>query len=322
MEFIEVAGWGGDRWSADVTGVAVDARDYVYALKREKLAVTVLDPQGVVLDRWGHPCLSDRPHLITIGSDNRIYIADDGGHQIHIFETSGKWLETIGTGTPTETGFDTCKGTTEEAYEQMSGGPPFNRPTKAIVVKNGDIYVSDGYRNCKIHRISADRQHIVSWGKAGAQAGCFVIPHSVQVDAQGRIFVCDRENDRIQIFSPEGTLLAVWENVQRPTDIAFDAQGLAYVSELPRGPKDIKSWRLGKAHEELPGSVTIRSAEGEVLFQLDHTLSDFLAPHAITVDSMGSVYISEVPESFANYTGRTIIAHTCLRKFMRVNSPQ
>lgn len=316
MNFHEVPGWGQDVWEHDVTGVAVDSLDRVYVLRRGDNPVTVLDPSGAVLNRWGNGHFSDRPHLIFIGDDDRVYVADDGGHRIFVFDLTGHLLETIGCGIPSETGVK-AGAVGEEAFDQIHGGAPFNRPTKAVSGRNGELFVSDGYRNCRVHRFSADRQLMRSWGGAGAGPGCFVIPHSVSIDEKGRVFVCDRENDRIQIFSCDGELLDVWNNVQRPTDVAFDRQGYVYVNELSRGPLDLKSWRLGRAERELPSRVTVRSPDGAIVTQVICPGVQFLAPHAIAVDSTGAIYVSEVPESFANYTGKPHQPHRCLWKFQR-----
>jgi hypothetical protein len=274
-----------------------------------------LHSDGTVIDRWGNGCFSDRPHLVSVGDDDRIYVADDGGHRLFVFERTGCLVETIGSGVASATGFDD-KGfaSTEAAFEQMPGGPPFNRPTK-VATWQGELFVSDGYRNCRVHRFSADRQLVHSWGSPGAEAGCFVIPHSVTVDYSGRVLVCDRENDRIQVFSRDGTLLDVWNDVQRPTDLAFDKRGYVYVAELARGPNDLKSWRLGRAEQELPGRVTIWSPDRTIAARLDNPTVEFLAPHAIAVDSMGAIYVSEVPESFAMSTGRPRRSHRCIHKF-------
>ncbi|MGF6529416.1 DNA-binding beta-propeller fold protein YncE [Paraburkholderia sp. GAS206C] len=315
MNFEEVTGWGGETWDRDVTGVAVDSHDRVYVLRHGDVPVTVFQSDGTVLDRWGQGCFSRRPHFISIGNDNRIYIADDGGHRVYVFDLAGSLLETIGSGSPSETGYDTHAPNPEISFDRIEGGPPFNRPTKAAPWRNGELFVSDGYRNCRVHRFSADRQLLHSWGGPGAGEGCFVIPHSVAVDNEGRVFVCDRENDRIQIFSSDGLLLDVWNDVQRPADVALDRRGYVYVTELPRGPLDLKSWRLGRAGQESPGRVTIRSSNGTIVAKVVCPGVEFLAPHAIAVDSTGAIYVSEVPESLANYTGKPHRTHRCLRKF-------
>ncbi|PDT50879.1 MULTISPECIES: peptidyl-alpha-hydroxyglycine alpha-amidating lyase family protein [Sinorhizobium] len=322
MQYEEIAGWSEETWDSDVTGVAIDARDRVYALRRGEYAVTVLDPSGKVLDRWGHECFSTRPHQISIGSDDRIYIADDGAHRIYVFELTGRLLETIGRGTPSLTGYDE-KGalSADVTLEQVQGGAPFNRPTKVVLSADGKLFVSDGYRNCRVHRFSSDGELERSWGRFGADLGCFVIPHSVAIDSVGRVLVCDRENDRIQLFSQDGELLEVWNDVQRPTDVALDRSGRLYVTELPRGPKDLKSWRLGPAIEELPGRVTIRSPDGAMSAQLSFPEFEFHAPHALAVDSAGAIYVAEVPDSFAKYTGKTPTPQRCLRKFVLPGQP-
>lgn len=315
IEYDEVTGWGEDCWDRDVTGVAVDSRDRVYALRRGDDAVTVLDHDGTVLDRWGDDTFSDRPHLISIDHQDKIYIADDGGHRIFVFDVAGHRLETIGTGTPSDTGFDTASASRETAFERMPGGPPFNRPTKAVSTRTGELFVSDGYRNCRVHRFSADRQQVHSWGGPGNAPGCFVIPHSLTVDREGRVLVCDRENDRIQVFSRDGELLDIWNDVQRPTDVAVDDQGRVYVTELARGPRDLKSWRQGPTDRELPGQVTVWSPGRSIVARIGLPSAEFLAPHAIAVDSTGAIYVSEVPESFARSTRRPPRAHRCLHKY-------
>ncbi len=310
-----VEGWGDEEgWPTDVTGVAVDGRDRVYVLRRDYPQVTVLDPEGRVMDRWGSDRISQRPHLISI-SGERAVIADDGGHRVFIFRLDGMLLETLGEGTPSETGYDSSGAvSSEDALGGMGGGPPFNRPTKGVLHGN-DLFASDGYRNCRIHRFSAGRELVRSWGGSGSEPGCFVVPHSLAIDGSGRVLICDRENDRVQISSINGEVLDIWCNVQRPTDLAIDANGYIYLTELPRGPGDLKSWRLGRAEIYFPGRVTKRRMNGDVVAEILCEGVDFLAPHAVAVDSVGAVYVSEVPQSFGNYNGTTLRLGACLRKF-------
>ncbi|MGW4336012.1 hypothetical protein ACWEK5_24870 [Rhodococcus koreensis] len=316
VNYDEVADWSGQPWNRDVTGVAVDSHDRVYLLQRGPIAVTVLDRDGAVVDRWRNEWFSDRPHLISIGRDDLVRIADDGGHRVFTFDLDGALLGSIGDGTPSRTGFDqSTHSQLEDALGQMGGGPPFNRPTKMASSPSGDLYVSDGYRNCRVHRFSADGQLLTSWGGPGSEPGQFVIPHSVTVDNDGRILVCDRENDRIQVFTADGELLDVWNHVQRPTDVAVDLHGFIYVTELPRGPMDLESWRLGRADVTLPGRVSVWSPHGSLAGRIEPPECEFAAPHAIAVDSSGAFYVSEVPESFATSTGRPQRIHRCLRKF-------
>jgi streptogramin lyase len=90
----------------------------------------------------------------------------------------------------------------------------------------GEIYISDGYDNARIHRFSADGSLQQSWGAPGKSApGEFHVPHGVWVHSAGRVFVADRENNRIQIFSPEDEFLTQWKDLARPCDIYIDHEG-------------------------------------------------------------------------------------------------
>ena len=97
------------------------------------------------------------------------------------------------------------------------GGPPFNRPTNVAVAPSGELYVSDGYGNCKVHRFSAEGELIQSWGEPGKGPGQFNLPHGVAVAADGRVLGADRENHRIPVFNP-ATRQRQHEDVQDTTE--------------------------------------------------------------------------------------------------------
>lgn len=313
--FCYVEGWGpSEGWPTDVTGVAVDDWDRVHVLQRSYPQVTVLDPNGNVVGHWGHPEISTRPHFITI-CEQRAVIADDGGHRIFVFDLDGTLIVIVGDGRPSASGYQVSETRPQAvALLELTASGPFNRPTKGAFL--GDkLYVTDGYRNCRLHHFSDDMKLVHSWGAAGSAQGEFVVPHSLLVDEAKRILVCDRENDRVQIFSPDGENVGMWENVQRPTDLAVDRQGFFYLTELPRGPNDLPSFRLGPAQEQLKGRVTKRDANGAVVDEVLCDGVEFLAPHAVAVDRGGAVYVSEVPQSFGGYNGTDLSLDACLRKF-------
>ena len=87
----------------------------------------------------------------------------------------------------------------------MRASGPFNYPTEMVLGPSGDIYVSDGYRNSRVHRFSADGRLIDSWGEPGTGSGEFNLSHAVAVSPDGRVYVCDRENSRLQVFTQDGT---------------------------------------------------------------------------------------------------------------------
>jgi DNA-binding beta-propeller fold protein YncE len=284
----------------DCVGVDVDSQDNVYLLTREQPRVVVYNREGAFLRSWGEDLFTERTHGLTVGPDDSVYCVDEGSHCIYRFIPTGELRATIGTkGVASDTGYD---GT----MESIRGGPPFNKPTNLAVGPDGDLYVSDGYGNCKVHRFSAAGELMQSWGEPGTGPGQFNLPHGIGVAADGHVLVADRENDRVQIFSSEGRFLEQWTDVQRPTNFDFDREGRIYVSEL--------WWRVGERSqvrgevvEDQPGRVSVFDAAGRRLARWGSAdrcaPGQFIAPHDICVDSRGDLYVAEVTHTFAGRAG-------------------
>jgi sugar lactone lactonase YvrE len=300
----------------DVDGVAVDSKDNVYLMTRQDARVIVYDRGGNFLRSWGEELFTPRTHGIAIGPDDMVYTVDDGDHTVRKFTPEGKQLMLIGTpGKASDTGYD---GKSHDSVKR--GGPPFNRPTDIAVASNGELYVCDGYGNARVHRFNADGTLIQSWGEPGAGPGQFRLPHGIGISPDNRVFVTDRENDRIHIYSREGQLLEMWNHVQRPTDISFDKEGRIYVSEL--------WWRVGQEsftnglmNYDLPGGVRVLDLAGNVLLhwcRADREApGSFVAPHTLCVDSHGDLYVGEVTWTFGiSRGGVREDAHT-FQKFAR-----
>src|SRR5439155_24473931 len=115
----------------------------------------------------------------------------------------------------------------------------------------------------RVHQFSPPGELMRSWCTHGKGPGQFFIPHSIAVSADGRVFVCDRENDRIQIFSPDGEYLTEWTDTQRPPHLVFDPQGRAYVTELWWHTGQT-SQRLGPVKEARYGRVSVCDREARV----------------------------------------------------------
>ena len=190
-----------------------------------------------------------------------LYCTDDGNHTVRKFTPKGKLLMTLGTmDQAADTGYD---GKDYMTITKPSDG--FNRPTNLAVGPKGDLYVSDGYGNCRVHQFGPDGARKRSWGVPGTGPGQFYLPHGISVATDGRVFVCDRENDRIQIFSPDGEYLTEWTDTQRPTHLVFDPQGRAYVSELWWHKGD-KRPRQGRTTDQpLYGRVSVFDKDGRLL---------------------------------------------------------
>ena len=268
-------------WSfLDVGGIAIDKEDKVYVLNRGEHPVIVFDRDGNIVRSWGEGFFS-RAHGSCIGPDNSVYCTDDRIHVVAKFTPDGKLLMTLGSkGHATDTGYVETFDFWESLTTIVRGAPPFNRPTGVSISPKAEIYVADGYGNARIHKFSAEGRLLLSWGEPGGEPGQFRLPHSVRVDRHGKVWVVDRENNRIQIFDGNGKFLTQWTDLVRPTDLFIDEDDTVYVSELSK--------RVG-----------IFTVDGKLLARWGNPGKKkeealFLAPHAIAVDSRGDIYVGEV----------------------------
>ena len=265
-------------WSLlECPGVAVDSQDNVYVLTRGEHPIIVFDCDGNFLRSFGEGLFSNRTHGLYIAYDDSIVVADDGLHTIQKFSPSGEKLMEIG----------------ERNHPAPRwGGQPFNRPTSAAIMpSNGDVYISDGYGNSRIHVYSATGEYKFSWGSPGVDAGQFIRPHNIAIDTNDRIYVVDRECHRIQIFDAKGNFITMWNNIHRP-DAMVLWQDHIYIGELNgmSGVDDAPGLGHRVSIYNLKGKMVCRFGspeEGEKAGQ-------FIAPHGIAVDSKGDLYVSEV----------------------------
>jgi DNA-binding beta-propeller fold protein YncE len=279
-----VEGWAklpeGDSF-IDVGGLSIDSQDRVYVLNRGGHPVMVFDREGSLLTSWGEGSFK-RAHGVCVGPDGSLYCTDDGNHTVSKFSPEGKLLLRLGSrDQPSDTGYVQEQGT----LSIKRGGPPFNRPTGVALSSSGEIYVSDGYGNARVHKFSPEGTLLFSWGEPGTAPGQFRQPHSVRVDRQDRVWVCDRENSRIQIFNDKGEFLGQWTDIGgKPSDIFFDFDGEGTVYAA------IKSG-------EQPHGVSIFTLDGKLLSRWGSTEARttlFWSPHAIVVDSRGDIYLGEI----------------------------
>ena len=283
----------------EVVDVVVDRQDRVYIFTRGEHPVIVFAQDGTFLTSWGEG-IFNRPHGLTLAPDgNSLWCTDDEAHVIYQFSLDGELLTTIGT-----------PGQGAPAHS----GQPFNKPTKvAFDPKTGDLYISDGYGNARVHKFTVDGRHLFSWGDFGVEAGRFNLPHSVCTDAQGRVYVADRENHRVQVFDAQGNYLSQWNNLHRPC--AFHIAGdLAYIGQLPSHlDVNLKFPNIGAC-------ITIHDLTGKQLARIGDAHrgegpNQYTAPHGIAVDSRGDLYVAEV--SYSAY-GRLLNPPRTARSFRKL----
>lgn len=319
LSFEQVVGWeqrlAGIEYR-EISDVAVDRFDRVYALTRLPAMVLVFEEDGTFIRLFGRDELSARPHSITVASDGNCFVVDEPAHVVHIFDSAGKHLRVIGTqGAPSDTGVDESLPVPAWSFSLEQAGPPFNHPTKVAFAPNGDFYVSDGYGNARVHRFDAAGTLIHSWGEPGNEPGQFHLPHWVVVLRDGRVLIADRENDRLQLFTPDGRFLEEWTDVQRPAGAVQDAEGRIYVGEFSWRSGET-STRLGRIDVALPARLTIMDEQGRLLDRLLALPSasgprPLVAPHGLAIDSTGSIYIAEVSASFTRREQATTL-HKCV----------
>ncbi len=246
-----------------IPAVAVDSQDKIYVYSRSEHPMVVFDRDGNFIDAWGDDILKDA-HGIFIDADDNIYCTERDTHVVRKFTTEGELLMTLGT--PDEPGAE---------------GEPFNKPTDFALGPDGEMYISDGYGNARIHKYSPDGELIKSWGQPGTGPGEFDLPHCVRVDPRNRLMVADRENNRIQFFTLDGEYIEEWGDLLQPDTIYIDDDDLVYIAELGQ-------------------RISIMTLDGEVISQWGSERGstvpgEFLAcPHGIWLDSHGDIYVGEV----------------------------
>jgi DNA-binding beta-propeller fold protein YncE len=247
-----------------ISRVVADANDRIYVFQRRDPPVVVFERDGTYIGAWGAGEVRD-PHGLKIVGDV-VYTTDRSDSVAKAFTLDGKVLFKLGQeGVHSDTG---CTGSPWLA-ERAAG--PFNHPTEMNKHPNGDIYVTDGYRNARVHRFSADGVLKQSWGTPGKGPGQFHLPHSVVFDDAGTLYVADRSNRRIQKFTPDGDYLGEWTGMGGPNDIARGKDGNFYIAE--------------QEADGNPAYVCVRDPNGAVLAKMQSR-----HVHGIGVDSHGDIY--------------------------------
>ena len=269
--------WGvlpdGFEWGL-LGAVTVDADDRVYVFSRSDHPLMVFERDGTYVKTIGEGQFSDG-HGMCFDPSGDLLLVDRGPHVVMKFTTDGERLMELGQrDEPSDSGYD------EETRLVARAAGPFNYPTDVACSSTGGFYVSDGDRNASVHKFADDGTLQFSWGKPGTGPGEFRDVHSVW-EAKGRVYIADRENHRIQIFSPDGEFINQWTGFSQPADIYVDENDVMYVAELA-------------------GRVTLLTLDGTVVQRFgspDDRVREpgkFVGPHGIWADRHGDFYVAEV----------------------------
>ena len=253
-------------------------------------------PHGLHVDREGNVWVTDS-RAATAAELKQFPDAKGKGHTVVKFSPEGKVLLTLGT-------------------PGVAGNPPenLNEPCDVITTPNGDILVSEGHSGqsskpapttvSRISQFSSDGKFIKSWGRLGSGPGEFKTPHALAYDAQGRLYVADRGNNRVQVFDQEGKFVTEWSQFGRPSDVHVDANGALYVADAESSRRYGTEWRRG---------IRIgRVADGAVTYLIPPHKTDNpegMSGEGIAVDAQGNVYAAEVGTDGGGQAVRGLTKH-------------
>jgi hypothetical protein len=271
------------RWRF-VTGVAVDQQDRVWMINEIEPQVQIYNAEGKLVGAWRG--LGFRaPHSVRIDHEACVWITDYQRHLVQKFSPQGKLLLTLGT--PDKPGADAAH---------------FNRPTDVAVSRQGDVFVTDGYGNNRIVHFDRQGKFVKTWGQLGVGPGDLSQPHSIVLDSQGRLYVGERNNCRIQVFDQQGRSLAQWRNLVNPWCL-----WMTPADELLVSGSAPKRWtaRHNLGNPPTDQLVIKFNTDGRALELWTFPLAQpsHLVPgeldwiHAIAADSAGNLYLGDVADN-------------------------
>jgi DNA-binding beta-propeller fold protein YncE len=247
-------------WSA-ATGVDIDARSgNIYVFHRnEAMPIMAFDKNGNFLRAWGQG-LFKTTHFLRTDRDGNVWVTDRGDHQVFKFSPEGKLLLTLGR-----------KGVVGENESRDA----FNGVADLVIARNGDIFIADGEStNTRIVKYSKDGQFVTWWGGKGTEPGKFDEPHSIAIDSDGRLYVGDRRNKRVQVFDQKGKFLKQWDHLLTPWGVFVKDDRLYVVDGTPEGN----------------ALLIVNTKDGKIIERIDGLRN----ATAVTVDKDDAIYIGEV----------------------------
>jgi sugar lactone lactonase YvrE len=184
--------------------------------------ILIVDGNGRLIEswtQWDHLFAGGRgPHKVKINPydpEKHVWIIDDGVQQVFEFTHDGKQLVmTLG-----------------EKGVQGVDDKHFGRPTDIAWLPDGTFFISDGYMNSRVVKFDKNGKYLTAWGTKGSDPGQFNLPHSIDVDANRRVYVADRSNSRIQIFDENGKYIDQWPNIRSPFHIMITADQHLWVAD-------------------------------------------------------------------------------------------
>jgi len=270
-----------DMIMAEAVGVAINSKGHIFILNRGNHPLLEFSADGDFIGSFGEGSPIFRvPHSIRFDSQDNLWYVNSGDNLVVKFNPRRRVEQAL--------------GRREEPWVYLTHGieraipPPasFYQPTDTVVGPDGSTYVTDGYGNSRVVKFSKEGNLVKYWGDRGTRPGQFNTPHNIVIDTKSNLYVADRQNNRVQVFSPDGDFLTQWRDLARPCDIYIDHQGVVYVPELD-------------------GLMTLLNLDGQVLTRWLSPTSTSTGDggHAVWLDSHGDIYINQ------NQEGRRLLKY-------------
>ena len=213
------------------------------------------------------------PHGLNVDKDDNIWLTDVALQQVFKLSPDGSVLMTLG-----------------ERGVKGNDSLHFNMPTDVAVASDGSFYVSDGYGNSRVVKLSADGHFLFEWGTKGSQPGQLQTPHGIDIDANGNVFVADRENNRIQKFDANGKFIAEWKNDQAEQlySVSVAPQtgeifGIDYLTQMKVNP-------VGSDILHFDSAMTLKSRTG----RSGNYAGTKCRYHDVEIDKDGNIYLGDI----------------------------
>jgi hypothetical protein len=303
-----------DLYLGEVAGVAVNSKGHVFVFSRGNTtgpaygasAAQLLEfgPDGKFVREIGHNLYAwSYAHTVKVDSEDNIWVADKGSDMVIKFNPEGRVAMVFGR---KQEASDDGTGPLKEPEPPL---PPedgmFRQVTEVAWDAAGNTYISDGYVNSRIAKVDKNGNWLKSWGEPGDKPGQFHTPHSIAVDAQGKVYVADRGNHRIQVFDGNGTFLR-----QIIIDVPVDSDARPAIgnkkaqttgSRLPGSPWAIcitpPPHQVLYSSDAFPGRIYKLSLDGKVLGMFGKSgkqLGQFGWIHEIACPAENELYVAEI----------------------------
>jgi len=288
----------------EVSGLAVDTPDRIIVAvwgdrdgegqEREGGTnyLVVVNRNGDIVERWTQwDSILNKPHQVYISpydAERHVWVVERGGGrgvnmQILKFTNDGSELvmRLVDRNHPTSR---------EEARANPHPGPyTYGDPAVLAFLPDGSFYLGDGYWNSRIVKYDADGEYLMEWGELGTGPGQFDLVHGLAVDRDRRVYVGDRTNNRIQIFTENGEFIEEWPDVSDPVGIFIDESDWVWVISA-RLNRILKYGRDGELQYYW-------GAYGGTRGGFPGGLS---RPHQLDVDQDGNVYVASWDGGWVN----------------------